>query len=135
MRGLAQDKSTGDLLIVYSHGVMKYSMSDKSLTALTGSTQAGFADGSLQDARFNHPNAILIVSPGKFLLTDFDNQRLRRLDLDANTADSICSGQRDGVDVNLTSCQLSHPNLLLRVDDTIYIGTGTGIRILQGESY
>ena len=122
MKGLAQDKSTGDLFIVYSHGVMKYSMSDKSLTALTGSTQAGFADGSLQDARFNHPNAILILSPGKFLLTDFDNQLLRRLDLDANTADSICSGRRDGVDGNLTSCQLSHPNSLLRVDDTIYIG-------------
>ena len=49
MRELAQD-NTGYLYIVYLHGVMKCSMSDRSLTPLTGSTQAGFADGSLQDA-------------------------------------------------------------------------------------
>jgi len=48
------------------------------VTTMAGST-AGFADGTMSDAKFNHPQGLAIDSSDNLYLTDTDNFRVRRI--------------------------------------------------------
>ena len=51
---------------------------DGSVTTMAGST-AGFVDGAMSDAKFNHPQGMAIDSADDVFMTDLENFRIRKL--------------------------------------------------------
>lgn len=51
---------------------------DGAVTTMAGTT-GGFADGSMADAKFNHPQGLAIDSADNMYLTDTDNFRIREI--------------------------------------------------------
>jgi sugar lactone lactonase YvrE len=58
---------------------------DGTTTTLGGAAQAGFADGSMPNARFSHPQALSAAANGEIYLTDLGNFRVRKISGDQVT--------------------------------------------------
>lgn len=67
---------------------------DGNVTTFAGTGQAGFADGTMTGAMFNHPQALAIDSAGKIYVTDSDNYRVRRIS--GTTIDTIAGDGMGG---------------------------------------
>jgi sugar lactone lactonase YvrE len=52
---------------------------DGTTTTLSGATQAGFADGSMASALYNHPQGISMAANGDVYITDLGNFRVRKI--------------------------------------------------------
>lgn len=52
---------------------------DGTVTAFAGSGTAGYADGTLANAKFNKPQALSITESGEIYVADSENFRLRRI--------------------------------------------------------
>ncbi len=52
---------------------------DGTVATLAGVGTAGFADGAMGDAKFNHPQGIVIDRAGDVFITDLENFRVRRI--------------------------------------------------------
>jgi DNA-binding beta-propeller fold protein YncE len=63
------------------------------VTTMAGST-AGFADGTMSDAKFNHPQGLAIDSNDNVYLTDVDNFRVRKIS--GATITTIAGDGHDG---------------------------------------
>jgi len=62
------------------------------VTTMAGST-GGYADGSMADAKFNHPQGLAIDSADNLYLTDTDNFRIRKI-----SGSTITTVAGDGMD-------------------------------------
>ena len=69
---------------------------DGTVSTLGGST-AGFADGGMASAKFNHPQGVAIASNGEVIITDIDNFRVRRIPADASSVSTIAGSGTGGV--------------------------------------
>lgn len=74
-RAVAVD-GVGTLHVTQDHQVAL--MPGSPLSVLAGSTEAGFAEGSLEKARFNNPRGI-VVDGGVVYVADRDNHRIRKI--------------------------------------------------------
>jgi sugar lactone lactonase YvrE len=57
---------------------------DGSVTTLAGAGP-GYVDGALMQARFDHPQAVVVATDGSIYVTDDNNFRVRKLDGDSVT--------------------------------------------------
>jgi sugar lactone lactonase YvrE len=62
------------------------------VSTLAGTEEAGFIDGSRKDARFNNPVNVL-YRDGKLYVADFDNGKLRMIDVDSHDTTTIVNQQ------------------------------------------
>ena len=69
---------------------------DGTVTTLGGST-AGFADGGMAGAKFNHPQGMAIAANGDLFVSDSDNFRVRRIAADASNVTTIAGSGTGGV--------------------------------------
>ena len=69
---------------------------DGSVSTLGGST-AGFADGGMAGAKFNHPQGMAIASNGDVFVADIDNFRIRRISADGSSVTTIAGTGTGGV--------------------------------------
>lgn len=69
---------------------------DGTVTTLGGSS-AGFADGGMAGAKFNHPQGLAITDDGDLLLADSDNFRVRRISADGASVTTIAGSGTGGV--------------------------------------
>jgi DNA-binding beta-propeller fold protein YncE len=77
--GLVQ-RPDGKLVVCdYANQRLRLVGLDGSVSTLAGTGSAGFADGAMTAARFNHPQAIAIASNGDLYIADSDNLRIRRI--------------------------------------------------------
>ena len=77
--GLVQ-RPDGKLVVCdYANQRLRLVGLDGSVSTLAGTNSAGFADGAITAALFNHPQAIAIASNGDLYIADSDNFRVRRL--------------------------------------------------------
>ena len=67
---------------------------DGTVSTLAGTGIAGFADGALATAAFNHPHALAATASGDIYVTDLDNFRVRRIS--GGTIDTLAGNGTGG---------------------------------------
>jgi sugar lactone lactonase YvrE len=70
------------------------------VSTLAGSGEAGFADGSAAEAKFNGPCGVAVCPDGTVLVCDWDNHRVRRITADGSVSTLAGSGEEacaDGI--------------------------------------
>lgn len=85
-------------LVVTDHGNHRIRLVglDGTVTTLGGST-AGFADGGMAGAKFNHPQGLAITANGDLIITDQDNFRVRRISSDGSSVQTVAGNGTGGV--------------------------------------
>lgn len=90
--------------------IRKLDLNSQTVTTVAGSTQPGFADGSLAAARFNNPMGLALSPDGTTLyVADTHNNAIRAINLTAGTVTTIAggtAGEQDGVG---TAAQFDFP--------------------------
>lgn len=69
---------------------------DGSVTTVGGTGSAGFGDGALASAKFNHPQGLVKASNGDMFITDIDNYRIRKISADFSTASTVAGDGTPG---------------------------------------
>ena len=88
-------RSDGKLVVAdYGNHKIRIVGLDGSVATMGGST-AGFADGGMAGAKFNHPQGIAIADNGDLFVTDLDNFRIRRISADGLPARAIVARNGD----------------------------------------
>ncbi|HVA62379.1 MAG TPA: hypothetical protein VNF74_01545, partial [Terriglobales bacterium] len=82
--------------------IRKLDLSTQTVTTIAGTDAAGYVDGPLLSARFNHPYGILASPDGtKLYVADTGNNAIRLVDLAAGTVSTIAGngglGSADGI--------------------------------------
>lgn len=89
-------RSDGSLLVTdYGNHKLRLVGLDGSVTTVGGST-AGFADGGLASAKFNHPQGLVKGSDGSFYVTDLENYRVRKISADLSSVTTIAGDGMPG---------------------------------------
>lgn len=69
---------------------------DGAVATLAGSDVAGFADGAMGGAKFNHPQGIAKASNGELFITDIDNYRIRKISADGSSIVTVAGNGTPG---------------------------------------
>jgi hypothetical protein len=69
---------------------------DGSVSSLAGNGTAGFADGAMAGAKFNHPQGLSKASNGDIYITDQDNYRVRKIASDFSSITTIAGNGQPG---------------------------------------
>ena len=69
---------------------------DGTVASIAGNGTAGFADGAMAGAKFNHPQGITKDSAGDFYITDIDNYRVRKISADFSSITTIAGNGTPG---------------------------------------
>lgn len=125
---LTQDMASGDIYVTFNHGVARYDYSRKTFTLIAESSN-GFGGMFV-----SNPWAMLILNMTTLLVAEPTKSRIKILNFGAFTSSSICSRNFGSSEYgNFTSCQMSSPFALVRVDDTLYVGGFQHIYAITGE--
>jgi serine/threonine-protein kinase len=104
-RGVAVD-GEGSIIIADwgNHRVRKLTR-DGTVSTLAGSGSKGFADGAGAAAQFKHPYGVAVDGEGNIIITDFSNQRLRKITPDG-TVSTLFAGTcgLHGVAIDADGC-------------------------------
>ncbi|MCE7996350.1 MAG: hypothetical protein HEP71_30505, partial [Roseivirga sp.] len=110
--GMVYDDDSGILYVVdrNNHAIRKVtglSSATRTVTTLTGNGTAGYADGSLTEARFNQPTHIDLDTEGNLYVVDAGNNRIRKISkngqvttLAGNEAIGFKDGQGEQAELN-----------------------------------
>ena len=99
--GIAVDEAAGRLWIADTrhHRILAIGLQDFGVRAVVGLGWPGAADGSLQTATFFEPTALALVGSDVFV-ADTGNHLLRRIDLEAQTVETVLGTCRPAVDTS-----------------------------------
>jgi sugar lactone lactonase YvrE len=104
------------------------------VTTLAGSGKAGFADGSGEEASFDHPHGIAVDREGNVYVGDTKNHRVRKITpngIVTTLAGSGIAGYADGVGAEAS---FSGPmGVAVDRDGNVYISEGNRIRKITPE--
>lgn len=79
----------------FNHRIRRIA-TDGLVTSVAGTGQAGYADGSGNQAAFSYPYDLAFDAAGRLLVADYGNHALRRLEPTGNSASSLTSFSADG---------------------------------------
>ena len=132
--GLAVD-SAGDLYIAdaENHRVRKVT-ADGKISTVVGTGTAGFAgdSGPAASAQLNLPLGMVVDSAGVLYITDYRNQRIRKVGADGKISTAAGTGTAGfgGDDGPAASAQLNHPyGLAVDCVDALYIADHVNNRV------
>lgn len=126
--GITFDALEENLLITNMYGVSRYNLASRNYTILAGKdSDFGKEDGSLADARFLYPAALIPLSPDVILVAGTTNNKLRVLNTVDDSVSSICTGVRGTKSGLPDVCELQEPSGLLVKDGRIYVGQSHAI--------
>ncbi|HEX5058716.1 MAG TPA: hypothetical protein VFV99_05110 [Kofleriaceae bacterium] len=96
--------------------------------ATMGGSSAGFADGGMAGAKFNHPLAMSIGSNGDIYLTDTDNFRIRKISADGSSVSTVAGSSSGGFKDSENASEAQFYGLegvsVSSDGKTIYVGDG-----------
>jgi len=100
----------GNIIIVdtFNHRVRKISPDD-TVTTLTGSGRAGFADGSDAAAQFNKPYGAAVDGEDNIIIADMGNHRVRKITRDDTVITLAGSGSAGLTDGAGAAAQFKNP--------------------------
>jgi streptogramin lyase len=129
-RGIAVD-STGNLYVAETgnHRIRKITPAGV-VTNFAGTGGTTFADGPGTSATFNQPHGITIDSAGTLYVADLNNNRIRRIDTNANVSTFAGNGASTSVDGEGASATFNRPRDVT-IDSTgnLYVTEQSGNRI------
>lgn len=100
------------------------------VSTLAGSSQ-GFSDGLSNQAKFDTPTGIAVLSDGSLAVADLQNKRIRRIDASGNVSTLAGNGEQDASDDYPLQARFVAPTALT-VDKhgALYIADGNSVRVL-----
>jgi sugar lactone lactonase YvrE len=114
------------------HTVGIFDPTSRQLTVIAGALdQPGFADGPGASARFNGPYDVVDLGDGTVAVSDFANNRIRRIALATRAVTTLTGGAAGNADGALAAATFRNPQGLARGDDgSIYV-TDTGNYVVR----
>ena len=111
--GITQEEKSGDLFVTATHAVYRIMYIQKTLSLISGSpgSKSGHEDGTLLSSLFNFPEELIFITPKNLLVADYDNNKLRLLDMKADKVTTL----------HVTN-SLSLPASLLLTNNSLYVG-------------
>ena len=100
------------------------------VTTFAGTGVAGFADGGAATAQFNGPNRLVVDGQGVVYVSDYDNNRIRKVLPNGTVSTLAGTGQPGFADGPGQSAQFSGPvGLALDAQGTLYVAEFWGQRV------
>lgn len=125
------DALTKSLIITNEHYIGDLRNGSSSVVIMTGSSSDGFKDGKLLQAQYSHPGDAVPLSAGIRLVADSWNNRLRVVNIEANSVSSICEEASRVRDGSALTCSQNYPIGLLVGNGIIYVGEIQAIRTIS----
>ena len=117
LQGLCVHPLSGDIYILDTHKIRKLSP-DGQVSTVAGSEEAGFQDGSLNEARFNGPHSCDFDDKGNLFILDRLNFRIRQISTDNQISTVVGNGEAEIKDGALSEARLYY------ADDILVTSTG-----------
>ena len=113
----------------YNHCIRKIGI-DGQVSVFAGTGSAGYLDGPADEARFNQPINICLDEEGNMFVSDFINQRIRKVSSEMEVTTIAGSGQAGYLEGPAAEAKFNYPRGIC-LDDTgnIYIGDSWNHRI------
>jgi hypothetical protein len=121
----------GNLFIAdaYNHVIRKIGVNGQ-VSTYAGSGIAGYLDGEASQAKFNQPINICFDPEGNMYVSDFLNQRIRKISIDGIVTTIAGTGQAGLLDGPALEAKFNYPRgICLDDTDNIYIGDSWNHRI------
>jgi sugar lactone lactonase YvrE len=83
------------------------------VSTYAGTSTAGFKDGSADSAQFNSPSDLCVDDSGNIYVSDFLNQRIRKIDINRNVSTIAGNGQAGYVN-GTTNARFNYPRGICR---------------------
>ncbi len=129
LQGLCVHPTSGDIYILDTHKIRKLSP-DGQVSTVAGSEEAGFQDGSLQEARFNWPGSCDIDVKGNMFINDLRNFRIRQISNDNKVSTVLGNGEAASKDGNLSEARLYYAeNMVITSTGKMYFTESYKIRV------
>lgn len=98
---------------------------------------AGMADGPGDVARFSAPYNVVVLDDGSMMVTDFDNNRIRRVTVDGTTTTMSGASQAGLVDGTMANARFSKPQAMVQAENGDIYVTDLGnfrVRRIRGDA-
>lgn len=125
--------ASDNLLISYQHGVKMFKIGTETVINEIGAgNKCAFVNGRYAEARFCYPNGLIVANNMVAFITDTDNNLLRMVDFQLKRVRTVCNEAghvvNDGRKRRIGKCSMTKPWGVAMINDTLYIGTNTGIQ-------
>ena len=133
--GLALDAAGAIYVADTGNNSIRRVAPDGAVSTLAGSPEAGFADGSPLEARFNGPIGVAVDALGRVIVADTYNDRIRAINPDGSVV-TLAGGQKGFADGPAADAQFDTPcGVAVDAAGNVYVAdTGNGVvRIVSTE--
>ena len=108
-RGITQEEKSGDLYVTADNALYRIAYTQRTVSMISGST-GGYQDSTLRKSLFNYLEALIFITPETLLVADYDNNKLRLLDMKSDKVTTL----------NVTN-SLNYPASLLLTNNSLYV--------------
>ena len=117
----------------YGHTIRKIDIPSHTMTVFAGgSGMPGYVNATGISARFQHPSGLAIDAGGMLYVSDYSNNRIRRIDLATAAVTTYAgSGASGGTDGTGTSATFSAAGDLHAVGNDLYLVDSAVIRLIE----
>ncbi len=103
---------------------------DGIVSTYAGTGIAGYADGAALSAQFKSPSDVCIDNDGNIFVSDFENQRIRKIDIFGIVSTVAGSGIEGYVDGNIYEAEFAYPRGIVADNEgNLFIGDSWNHRI------
>ena len=113
IRGITQEEESGDLYVTALNALYRITYTQRTVTLISGSPgwNSGYGDSTLLNSLFDYPRELLFITFNTLLIADWDNNKLRLLDMKSDKVTTL----------HVTN-SLYRPASLLLTNNSLYVG-------------
>lgn len=100
----------GDIIVADAgNNMIRKINSDGCVELVAGDGTAGLKDGSIQESQFNYPRGVCIDGNGNIIIADSNNNRIRKINVQEGTVETIAGSWKGFRDGGLKESQFNYP--------------------------